>query len=264
MTTDPISALTVSSPDIWHRGLDLATSLTGYEYAPKLPLPDGTIYSCGGYWGPPVPYKDPAPPSPEQIKQDRIEQIDQEIQDVELEIDNHNKRIEEHKESIAERTRQIEGLRIKKSELEKQRQSIISAPRVFVPEGAMEWLLHEVGHWVAATPEERLLPDYGIPVDLSYDDKSQIKTTGFGYEREWQAWAFEEIVLSTFGPSRNFSAPSHRGGVAYSKHTIPAAAFIHIETRLRQQRIDVEEWRLVWGDWIKWGGALGPAAPWEA
>jgi hypothetical protein len=47
--TEPGSELTRERPDLWRRGLALATSLTGYVYAPKLPLADGTIYACGGH-----------------------------------------------------------------------------------------------------------------------------------------------------------------------------------------------------------------------
>ena len=45
------SKLTVARPDIWVRGLELASSVTGMTYLDKLPLYDGTIYACGGSEG---------------------------------------------------------------------------------------------------------------------------------------------------------------------------------------------------------------------
>ena len=36
---------------------------------------------------------------------------------------------------------------------------------MLVPEGSLEWLLHEVGHWVAATPEQRQQVNYGLDTD---------------------------------------------------------------------------------------------------
>lgn len=237
MDVQPNSILTLTMPDIWQRGLILATDLTGYRYEPKVPLPDGTVYACGGYWN-------PTPRSKKEILDDDLAVIDRQI--------DYWKRVDPNGE---------QG-KTKIAELEKERQERIdkdgtgpSASSVFVPEGAMEWLLHEVGHWVAATPEERLLPDYGY---------GTIKKKGWGKDREWQAWAFEEIILAPFGPARDFAAPSYQGGTGFSKAgPIPAEALRHIEHRMKTQGMDPEQWREVWADWVHWGVKLGPDAPWR-
>lgn len=244
---EPNSRLTLMRPDIWRRGLSLATSLTGYEYAPKVSLPDGTVFACG--WAPPV-----APPTKKQKEESRRREIEYWREVIE--------RVQKAPADYAKPKAYIKEIedRIRNLESEIGR---LAAPRVLVPEGAMEWLLHEVGHWVAATPAERALPDYGIPIDTAYDDKAQIKTSGFGYEREWQAWAFEEIVMAPFGPARTFCPPIHRGGIGFSKASIPHSALTHIESRIRHQNIAVEEWRKVIGEWIEWGRSLGAEAPWS-
>lgn len=212
------SRLTVERPDLWQRGLDLATGLTGYLYLPKLPLPDGTIFACGyGNW--------PAPTIDEKIrnKEDYIEQLrrggwtEAELKDRLAELD----------------------------ELKKLRgDSVCSA--VLVPDGAMEWLLHEVGHWIAASPEERQLPNYGN-----------------GHEIE--AWAFEEIVLGQFGPARHFAPLTQRDGTAFDlSGPIPAWAFRHIDRQIAADRIAVEQFKLLWAEWVQWGIAKGEQAPWKS
>lgn len=108
----------------------------------------------------------------------------------------------------------------------------------------MEWLLHEVGHWVAATPEERLLADYGYGL---------IKEKGWGRAREWQAWGFEEIILSPFGVTRLMTAPEHRGGVAFSRSgAIPDFATAHANKQIDQLGIVVGSWRELYGEWLMW------------
>jgi hypothetical protein len=132
---------------------------------------------------------------------------------------------------------------------------IIDPDEVPVPEGAMEWLLHEVGHYVAASPKERLLPNYG----LSESEH------GHDGEREWQAWAFEEIVLAPFGPSRLFAPPSQRDGAAYARSgPMPAAYLRHVERQIAALGLDVERLRVEWGEWVRWGTAMGAAAPWRS
>ncbi len=234
----PQSRLTAARPDIWQRGLEIASGLTGYAYAPKLPLADGTIYACGFY--------NPDPPD----KRTPKEKITDEIKDHERQRDYwkgyepsefHNQQIRYHEEKIIE--------------LEKKRNKLISAPVIYVPEGAMEWLLHEIGHWLAASPEERALPNYG------YDAFK--RGSGHGDAREWQAWAFEEIVLAPHGQARNFTPSSYRGGTAFRKgEPIPNSAFAHIERRMRESHIGPERFRVVWEDWVNWGRNLGPEAPW--
>jgi hypothetical protein len=127
---------------------------------------------------------------------------------------------------------------------------------VEVPEGAFEWLLHEVGHWVASDDEDRARPNYGLDGE---DD-------GIGPKREWQAWAFEEIVLAPFGNARLLAAPSCRDGVGFSKPgPIDDTHHRHIDRRVRDSKVDIEEWRALAGDWYRWGAGRRPGgAPWEA
>lgn len=125
---------------------------------------------------------------------------------------------------------------------------------VKVPDGAMEWLLHEVGHWVAATPEERQLPNYGLTD----------KTFGHDGDREWQAWAFEEIVMAPFGHARQFAPPTQRDGTAFEKSgPMPQWALRHVESQIRDLGLDIEPFRMVWGDWVHWGRAKA-TLPWDS
>lgn len=222
MNNKPDSLLTRQRPDLWQRGLALATSLTGYEYAAKRPLPDGTIYACGGgtYWDPAWgPFPGSAPKTPTQIRDEEIAKIEREIQ---------------------ERRDQLD--RLKRS---------LSAPVVFVPEGAMEWLLHELGHWLATPAYERALPNYGITPDAD--------------EHEMRALAFEEIVMAPFGPARSFVPPTQRTGVVFDRSgPVPADALAKAERAIRDQRLDVEAYRALWGEWVTWGRGLGDRAPWIA
>lgn len=210
------SALTQERPEIWAEGLRLAQVLTGWDYPSKRPLSDGTVYACGG--GDSVVYPPTKTPAFIRFPEEGEEGTD--------DVDEHERH---HR------------LKIKR--------------KAVVPEGAMEWLLHEAGHWLVATPEERLRPNYGLT----------LREYGLDGEREWQAWAFEEIVLAPFGPSRHFAPPTQRDGAAFAKMgPIPAWALRHAEERIREQRVDVEQWRAVWGQWIGWGGARGRGAPWMA
>lgn len=246
----PNSHLTLTRPDIWESGLALANRLTGYDYAPKLPLPDGTIYACGGgnysYYPPIAP---PKPKSDEEIRQEKIQEIDQRIEQIDWSIRDIDS-------SLKNLTDQRKKLEIEKAELEKQKRRLLASPIVFVPEGAMEWLLHEAGHWVAASIAERSLPNYGY--DLLFPAVSDC-----GDEREWQAWAFEEIILAPFGPARSFASPTWRDGVGFSKAgPLPQAALAHIQRQILDCPIDIQVWREVWGDWVRWGNGLGVEAPW--
>ena len=247
MIDEPDSKLTRERPDIWHRALTLATEQTGMLYLPKRPLADGTISACGGYYGPlSIPgYGPPGPkPSPphEDVRRREIKEIEDGIREHEQEIERLERVIADklsEAEKCRERVKEIRA-RIEKARGELKRRKGLSA---LVPDGAMEWLLHEVGHYVAATPEERLLPDYG------YGQEAK----GVGKAREWQAWAFEEIVLAPWGPSRLFCPPTHRGGAAFSKNgPMPQWALHHAERQMAASRVDVERWRALYGEWIRW------------
>jgi hypothetical protein len=136
-----------------------------------------------------------------------------------------------------------------------EKAGLMSASIVAVPDGAMEWLLHEVGHWVAASPNERKQINYGL----------SSSETGHDGDREWQAWAFEEIVMAPFGPARDFAAPTQRDGAGFSKiGPIPMFVMRHAEQRITDLGIDLEPWCQVYGDWIQWGKSLGLGrAPWD-
>lgn len=221
------SLLTTERPDIWQRGLDLATGLTGYLYLPKLPASDGTIFACGGYIPPPTPAQ-------------RRQRIDDDIR-------YKRERIKEHKKypDDVQSQRLVIEYEHEIEELIKKRDGMTTAA-VLVPDGAMEWLLHEVGHWIAASPEERKLPNYGD-----------------GHEIE--AWAFEEIVLGRFGSARQFAPPTQRDGTAFDvSGPLPGWAFRHIERRTAADRVAVEQFQALWAEWVRWGVALGHRAPWSS
>lgn len=284
------SLLTRSRPDLWRRALALATNLTGYTYAPKLPGSDGTFHACGGapevpppegtkriinIWDPDDPDNDQygradrehiyqngrwvrqpyKPKTPEQVEEERRVIIRRKIAD----IDEHIKRREIDSEELGQRRealkKQIDELNQRKKDLER---SLTASSRVYVPEGAVEWLLHEVGHWIAATPAERAIPNYGLVDDVAgvVDGFQKIVLPPAGAhvaEREWQAWAFEEIVLAPFGSARLFAPPSQRDGVVFSKAgPMPEFALRHAERNMHGLGVDVQEWRVLYGEWIRW------------
>jgi hypothetical protein len=110
----------------------------------------------------------------------------------------------------------------------------------------MEWLLHEVGHWLASTPTERALPNYGD-----------------GHELE--AWAFEQMII---GPiigrdARMIAPPTQRDGTAFDwSGPLPVWAFRHIDRCVHEDRVDVAAFRALWSEWVRWGLDQGHDAPW--
>ncbi len=243
----PQSRLTVERPDIWHRALALATRTTGCIYAPKLPLPDGTIYCCGGggYIRPYTPPDDtpvPLPPS-----QGITDDIDREIDEIRGKISD----LEESKtttELELERIRAaLERLRRHKKVLENDK---LLSTTMYIPEGDMEWLLHEVGHWLAASPHEKALPNYG----LADHDHTQ-----HGALREQTAFAFQGMVMAPYGHSREFTSPSRREGPAFEGPAfkagiLPAEAIRRAEVTPMDT---VEEFRRIYSDWFRWGRVKG-------
>jgi hypothetical protein len=165
----------------------------------------------------------------------------------------HRKMIDELNKSIEDRKNRI-----------KENEGKLATRRLLVPEGAMEWLLHEVGHWLAASVQERELPHYGFGVIRQGECTCNTNFTECrcGDIREWQAWAFEEIILAPFGQSRNFCPPPHRGGIAFTRTEFPDGCLRYAEQQIRDKRIEIEEWRVVYGEWIKWGTSLSTKAPW--
>lgn len=236
---EPTSRLVLERPRLWIRTVALATRVTACLYEPKVPGNDGSIFACGGGY-----YRPPPPKTTEEIEQEEIDRLENLIDWLKRQIEGYKNDINEWNEQIKDREQKIaekqEELRQKEAEL--ARRKGLPTHHVYVPEGAMEWLLHEVGHWVAATPEERRLPDYG------YGQEEK----GVGKAREWQAWAFEEIILAPFGHSREFIPPKQRGGVAFAKNgQIPGEHLRHVERHIREVAIDVDEWRALYGEWIR-------------
>ncbi len=185
---EPKSLLTLQRPDIWQRGLKVASRITGFEYPSKPQRADGQIYDATVY--------------------------------------------------------QADG-----SGFDTERKM------VFVPEGAMEWLLHEIGHWLAASGARRDRHDYGLPTlsaELANAD-------------ELRALAFEEIVFAPFGPARSLVPPHARDVQAFDlSGPLPADVLGAAERSMAEARVDVLELRHVWGEWVEWGRGLGHRAPWLA
>lgn len=248
------SSLTVERPDIWQRALVLATVTTGMTYAAKLPLSDGTIYACGGYEPEPTDeecYRDDI-----LIRKKTIKRIRELEKGAEPEFEEELVwRRDELLKDVEDRILEYEKANPTKVKKKPTKGSKASAV-VVVPEGAAEWLLHEVGHWVSATPEERSLQNYGLgPEEYEH-----------GADREWQAWAFEEMVLAPWGPARLLTAPTMRDGVGFSRSgPIPASALRHVERQVAELGLDIEAFRAVYGGWVQWGRSRGHGrAPWES
>lgn len=249
---EPQSLLTLERPDLWQRGLTLATRITGCRYVDKLPGAGGAILACGsGFHRPP---KERLEDTRGEIRRER-EKLERWQK---LPPDSEGDRIDKDHyphiitpEDIEEQEQRIERLEEWTDKFEKEiDDGKWAAPSLIipVPEGSLEWLLHEVGHYVVASPEERRLPDYGFGI---------ISEKGWGRAREWQAWGFEEIILAPFGSSRELCAPEHRGGVAWSIGG-PMLAFAthHAENEIRNLGLDVEEWRAIYAEWAAWKGAV--------
>ena len=241
------SLLTRERPELWQSAVNMAARLTGMVYRPKLPLPDGTIYACGGSVG----YS--PPPTPAEKEAEENENRRREIADLDRQISEYTELLK--RDNIAEwlekqlRINRAHAKRVKK-QLEAEIAGCLS---VYVPVGAMEWLLHEVGHYVAATPTERLILNYGLVANQS----------GHDGDREWQALAFEEIILAPYAPARTLVPPSQRDVAAFAANgPMPAGHLRHIERQIEALGIDVEMWRIVWGDWFRWGTDLRDRAPW--
>lgn len=236
--SEPTSALTRERPHLWGRALSMATAVTGYRYEDKKPLADGTVWACGGG----VPWED-------LTLEDRIDQAEREV-----EIRRESGRDTFYWEMILDR------LKEKKRDGEQKAGAI-----VWVPDDALDWLLHEVGHYLAATPAERTQRGYGISIEATIHAEDH-RHQNHAADREWQAWAFQEIVLAPFGYARELTPPSYRGGVGYQRPgPIDSRHIDHIGKQLRGRGVDVEPWRLLAGEWVKWGKSRGAGhAPWES
>ena len=230
------SQLTHDRPDIWIRALKLAGDTTGIRYVEKLPLPDGTVYACGGG----STYQRPQKEKRDELAREIIGQEDA----LEIVLENP---YEYSPKNIDDRRESIKGL---KEELERLKKGILpdapdaQALSVFIPSGAMEWLLHEVGHWVVASDADRKRPNYGNSRDI-------------------EAWAFEEAVLAHLGPARDFAPPTQRDGPAFTAGPLPDWAFRRVDKRLADGGMAIEPFQILWADWVAWGYAQGNDAPWR-
>lgn len=267
-TMTPDSYLTTHRPDLWFRAVGLATRLTGALYVPKVPLPDGTIQACG-YRQPSPPHHGPStwhiirefPDLHERLRslRERLER-ERSIGDTPCGRGEWERAIRDTEEKIRHQSTPPPASDIEPdTERDPPRGGLSTAPIVIpVPDGAMEWLLHEVGHWVAATEEERLLPDYGIAdeiagVDGGFQRIVLPQNDSYRAAREWQAWAWEEIVLAPWGPARSFVPPTQAGGVAFARPgPLEDRHLRHAARQAGELRVDVEEWRAIYGEWVRW------------
>ena len=168
METEPTNRLTRERPDIWTRGVALFTASTGIAVLPKMPTPEGVIFSCGGapdYVFPPVPAR--REKTQEEINKEIAERSERDRQkrigDLEQQIAWKRRDIEKARQDQDRREKELAEL---EAELARQRRGVSAAGfSVHVPDGAMEWLLHEMGHWVAATPAERSRPNFTREID---------------------------------------------------------------------------------------------------
>lgn len=261
----PDSFLTKHRPDIWLRATDLATRLTGALYVPKVPLVDGTIQACGSHRIGPSPAEigEQFPDLHERLRKLR-EMLERErgIGDTRAYPSVWERTIRETEEDIR---RQNMPTPASDAEPDTEREptprgdlSGSASVIIPVPEGAMEWLLHEVGHWIAATEEERLLADYGIADEIAETVSGFQKiilpqNDSYNASREWQAWAWEEIVLAPWGPARSFVPPTQADGVAFARSgPMPDMYMRHAFRQASEVQADVDEWRAIYGEWIKW------------
>lgn len=249
--TEPQSILTRLRPDIWADGLRLATALTGFDYAPKYPLPDGTIYACGGGY-----YQPPPPPRPRTGDEIRRDEANTEIRDLTDKLRRDQEEILRQEKIRSDADEYIERLRTSVAALKRliqRKTDELEASAVVVPEGAMEWLLHEVGHWIASSENERCTKNYALHgAPQSHADA-----------REMQAMVWEEIVFAPYGRARSFVPPSQRDGAAFERDAT-TGAFVRVMQRVSDSRIDIEEWRAIWGKWVTWGHTMGRRAPWKS
>lgn len=225
---DAGSQLTRVRPDIWIRAVGMAHDLTGLTFVPKLENPDGSLSLCGG-GGFGRSYR---PTGKSEVRKDENGKSYRYNYDTD-----QREYIDDHAGKIAELEREIEKLK-------KQTLSVA------VPEGSVEWILHEVGHWLAATPDERLLPNYGL---------TQLEW-GRNAEAEIAAWAFEDMVLSPFGPTRSFVAPTCQDGLGFRAGPLPGSR--HVELEVDRMGVDLAAWRSLAKEWVTWGRSLGHRAPW--
>jgi hypothetical protein len=256
-----------------------------------MPKTGGVLEACGGGYTPPkTPYIPPeSPPFPDGVEGDRIViqgqtytyhdgswrksqfqwheersewinrvRINYEWKDVPANIVPDRwrsnvptsqiiKEIDEHKSKIKDLDGEL-------SNREKYKYEAAEINAVLVPDGAMEWLLHEVGHHLAASQRQRTLPNHGLTLDHIGDGRA-----------EWRAWAFEEIILAPWGPARHFAPPTQRDGVAFEKNgPIDAWHMRFMERRIARDRVDIAEWRSIYGEWVRWGlGVDGRPNAWD-
>jgi len=213
----PRSALTLQRPDLWRTALELSAARTGLRFVPKVPLPDGTIYCCGG--GP-------------------SKKIDRDL--VELETDIERLKAAHRVGRLTETGE--ESLVILQKELKriKERKNSLA---VAVPEGAVEWLLHEVGHWLASTTKQRALPNYGLARESDADVM----------EHELRALAFQEIIFSPVAQARHLTPTSQKDGWGFDgPERLNSSHFRFAERAMIEANFDRQEWQSVFLPFANW------------
>lgn len=242
----PSSLFALEKPLLWRQSLQIATRLTGKRYVNKLPSEDGTIWMCGSGGGGSFysdecdddewrkggyeKKKDGGTENGEDTEDSGKEGVD-ELQD---RID-RLERLDKDRKRRIEIDREIEILR-------KEKDRLHLAQIVHVPEGAVEWLAHEVGHWLSSDHRDA----FNMGMTEYAENDSDVA------RQEWEAMAFEDILFAPWAPSRILMPPSYRGGIPFSKDTISPVYFSAMEKKMRSARIDIEEWRQVFGPYAEW------------
>lgn len=114
--------------------------------------------------------------------------------------------------------------------------------QVRIPEGAVEWLLHEVAHYFVAESDEELHPNHGL----------QTVKPAVAELREWSAFAIQQAVFEPWGPVHLMVPPPHRGGLCYSTSRFPSAAIKIADRQFGKGNPSLEYLRVIFGPWAKW------------
>ena len=142
------------------------------------------------------------------------------------------------------------------------RTEYLSPDVAMVPEGCGEGLLHEIGHYIAATSIERALPNYGFG-DIIYEPNEGEYRRGVGWDREYQAYAFECAVFKQqamrFYNGRNGTSSPEHCGVLWREELHPWH-FRWVERHLGVINIPLDKVQHIWGKWVEWEISTGSPA----
>lgn len=116
---------------------------------------------------------------------------------------------------------------------------------VEIPEGAVEWLLHEVGHWVMSKHKGTDVVNYGLSLD--------------SIEEELLATAFQDIVFSPWDGAYSLAPKTVIAELSDPKDTnigfaqeISREMYREAEKRAIAAKIDFEYYCTVFGEWAEW------------